>query len=218
MVVFATYRIPWSGSSYTLQPRGRLARTKAPTDSPTSLGWLPWFRISYLKAACNLKWLRDGSTSTPSTLSWQSFHATAHRLLWEKGPWWRSTGCWRTWWQHLCIHLHPSTKISLKSRNHYLKLQMIMFIYWCKFIQRRHLQASKPDAFLGRPANCKASKSGMLETIMQRCFTSQPQSTYSAFPYFPCVYPHFISICSKCYRKFYTQISQVFHCKPQELP
>ena len=109
MVVFATYRIPWSGSSYTLQPRGRLARTKAPTDSPTSLGWLPWFRISYLKAACNLKWLRDGSTSTPSTLSWQSFHATAHRLLWEKGPWWRSTGCWRTWWQHL---LHSLASIN----------------------------------------------------------------------------------------------------------
>ena len=75
-------------------------------------------------------------------------------------------------------------------------------VHRCKFIKRRHLQASKPDAFLGRPANCKASKSGMLETIMQRCFTSQPQSTYSAFPYFPCVYPHFISICSKCYRKY----------------
>ena len=54
-------------AALTLSSRGgRLARTKAPTDSPTSLGWR-WFRISYLKPACNLKWLRDGSTSTPST-------------------------------------------------------------------------------------------------------------------------------------------------------
>ena len=144
------------------------------------------FPTSRLLAILN-GYVMDQHRHLPHTLSWQSFHATAHRLRWEKGPWWRSTGCWRTWWQHLCIHLHPATKISLKSGNHYLKLQMIMCIYWCKFIQRRHLRASKPDAFLGRPANCKASKSGMLETIMQRSFTSQPQST-SALPYFSMFY------------------------------